>query len=120
VESEGVEEVEEVESEEVESEEGGEGIQENRTNKRDMREYIQDGTHIRHRLNNSDEWIGVYNRNDNLIIRGDVSYFTPTAFADAHGVEVLGNNKNKRSGWSECFIQLTNGESKKLNKLEKL
>lgn len=88
--------------------------------KRDMREYLTDGMNIRHRLINNDEWIGVYNRTENMISRGDSVYNTPTAFANDHNVQVLGGISNQRSGWNECFAQLANGEWKRLKKLEML
>ena len=88
--------------------------------KRDMREYLTDKMRIRHRLANNDEWIGVYDRDQNLILYGGTNYFTPTAFANDHNVQILEGQPNKRSGWNECFAEVSAGDWKRLKTLELL
>ena len=88
--------------------------------KRDMREYLTDKMRIRHRLANNDEWIGIYDRDQNLILYGGTNYFTPTAFANDHNVQILGGQPNKRSGWNECFAEVSAGEWKRLKTLDLL
>ena len=112
------EEIEDTEEDtEIVEEHNGEAVPVRATAK-DMRDYLNDGTRLRHRLLNGDEWFGTYNRDTNTIDRGDSHYPTPSAFADAHSVEVLQAQRGKRSGWSECFAELPNGEWKYLRKLE--
>ena len=85
---------------------------------RNMRDYLVNGTEIRHRLANDDIWIGEYNYNTNTIDRNGEQYLAPTAFARIHWQDIVGIKSN-RSGWTECFANINN-KWIKLNKLSKL
>jgi len=104
-----------------ESEEFEEFEESSRSDKRTMRDYLVPNMKIRHRSGktDTDEWIGHYDYDNNVIIYNGKTYNSPTAFAKQHTAEITGSTGN-RSGWNECSGLTQDGTWKVLKKLPKL
>lgn len=75
--------------------------------KKEMRQYMLDGTLIQHRTNNGSTWTAKFDLSRNCIVQetegGIQVYPSPTAFAVAHVRSVNPEASDSRSGWKECY-----------------
>jgi len=90
------------------------------TAQEDMYKAFPDGLKIRHKKTCKTEWIGVYNKEQGVIIYDGKSFTSPTGFVKEHYKKESDRKTKGGNGWEQCQAKNQNGEWRAIDELREL